>query len=347
MTTDKNGRDIKVGDYVKVINRITGSVDAAYAGYNMTAAGDVNGDGMDDFILTEYGDYEANNDGQGGQGSAYLLFGRQSGWKNINLLEIQDYGIQLLDGGWSTHSWQTLGDVDGDGFDDLGYSTSNYAKIMYGTSYLTYGTNVGVQHVSTTTGDTLNATLGDSISPNPNAGMDRLIGNAGNDTLNGDGGRDVLIGGAGNDLMKIADGNFFKLDGGTGVDTLLIQQNNAANPLTMDFSAIMNSRIENIEVLKLGDGTQSVKLNAVDVLNMTGEANTSIVNTTYQKGNALVIDTGAGSGSDTSDAVELTGGGWTDTGVDTAVTGLTGTFSVYQNSTKNIYVLVDATATLS
>jgi hypothetical protein len=26
-TTDKNGRDIKVGDYVKVINRITGSVE--------------------------------------------------------------------------------------------------------------------------------------------------------------------------------------------------------------------------------------------------------------------------------------------------------------------------------
>jgi hypothetical protein len=26
-TTDKNGRDIKVGDYVKVFNRITGSVE--------------------------------------------------------------------------------------------------------------------------------------------------------------------------------------------------------------------------------------------------------------------------------------------------------------------------------
>ena len=26
-TTDKNGRDIKVGDYVKVINRITGSLE--------------------------------------------------------------------------------------------------------------------------------------------------------------------------------------------------------------------------------------------------------------------------------------------------------------------------------
>jgi len=26
-TTDKNGRDIKVGDYVKVVNRITGLVE--------------------------------------------------------------------------------------------------------------------------------------------------------------------------------------------------------------------------------------------------------------------------------------------------------------------------------
>ena len=27
MTTDKNGADIKVGDYVKVVNRITGSIE--------------------------------------------------------------------------------------------------------------------------------------------------------------------------------------------------------------------------------------------------------------------------------------------------------------------------------
>ncbi|MEK7344640.1 MAG: Ig-like domain-containing protein, partial [Pseudomonadota bacterium] len=328
--------------------RITGSVDAAYAGYNMASAGDVNGDGLDDFLITEFGDYESDNGtSAGGRGSSYLLFGRQSGWKDINLLEVQDYGIQLLDGGWSTYGWQGMGDVDGDGYDDLGYSTTTGGKIFYGTSYLTYGTNVGVQHVTTTTGGTLTATLGDSIAPNPNAGMDRLIGNAGNDTLNGDGGRDVLIGGAGNDVLKIADGNFFKLDGGTGVDTVLVQQTNAANPLTLDFSAIMNSRIENIEVLQLGEGAQSVKLNATDVLNMTGEANSAVANASYRKGNVLVIDTAAGSGADTADTVELTGGGWSDTTVDTTVTGLTGTFSVYQNSTKNIYVLVDATASLT
>jgi Ca2+-binding RTX toxin-like protein len=322
-------------------------VDGVNAGFNMTAAGDVNGDGMKDFIITESNDYEANNDGQGGRGSAYLIFGRQSGWADINLLEVQDYGIQLLDGGWSTYAWQSMGDIDGDGFADLGYSTSNYAKIMYGTSYLTHGSNVGLQHVATATGAILNATLGASVSPNPDAGMDRLIGNAGNDTLNGDGGRDVLIGGAGNDVLKVADGNFFKLDGGTGIDTVLFQQNDPANTLTIDFTAIMNMRIENIEVLKLGTGTQSLTLNALDVLGMTGEANGAIANAAYRKGNVLVIDVGAGSGSDTTDSVQLTGGGWTDTNIDTTVTGLSGTFSVYQNSTNNIYVLVDATASLN
>jgi hypothetical protein len=240
-----------------------------------------------------------------------------------------------------------MGDIDGDGFADLGYSTSNYAKIMYGTSYLTHGSNVGLQHVATATGAILNATLGASVSPNPDAGMDRLIGNAGNDTLNGDGGRDVLIGGAGNDVLKVADGNFFKLDGGTGIDTVLFQQNDPANTLTIDFTAIMNMRIENIEVLKLGTGTQSLTLNALDVLGMTGEANGAIANAAYRKGNVLVIDAGAGSGSDTTDSVQLTGGGWTDTNIDTTVTGLSGTFSVYQNSTNNIYVLVDATASLN
>ena len=27
MTTDKNGRDLKIGDYVQVVNRITGSIE--------------------------------------------------------------------------------------------------------------------------------------------------------------------------------------------------------------------------------------------------------------------------------------------------------------------------------
>jgi Ca2+-binding RTX toxin-like protein len=343
--------------------RITGSVDANFAGYNISSAGDVNGDGLGDFIITEYNDYEAiNGTNNTSRGSAYLIFGRQSGWRDINLIEVQDFGIQLLDGGWSIRTWQALGDIDGDGFDDVGYSDNTGATIFYGSQWLTNGSNVGVQVAPSrinnngTPDDTsddvigfvLNANQGANMSGNPLLSMDRLIGNAGNDTLNGDGGLDVLIGGAGNDLLKIADGNFFKLDGGTGVDTVLVQQTDTTARMTIDFTGIMDSRIENIEVIRLGTGAQTIKLNALDVLNMTGEANSAIADTNYQKGNVLVIHTNG----DADDVVQLAGSGWAavqsgGSAVTTTVTGLSGTFSVYQNASSNIHVLVDAAAQLN
>jgi len=316
--------------------RITGSVDLNYAGYNITAAGDMNGDGLKDFLLTENNDYEAGNGtNPAANGSAYLILGRQSGWQDISLLEVQDYGIQLLDGGWSSYVWNSLGDVDGDGYDDLSYSSSNSATILYGSEAWSTTSNVGVQHVSSATGATLTALRGASVSPNPNAGMDRLIGNAGNDTLVGDGGRDVLIGGAGNDTLAVADGNFFRLDGGTGVDSL---EMTAA--MTVDFRTLSDNAVRSIEVLKLGTGNQAVTLSGADVLNLTGDTNTSVDNASYRTGHTLVIDSTAG-----TDTVQLTSG-WTDTGVNTTVDGA-GSFSVYRFGTSNIYVALDDSVTPS
>jgi hypothetical protein len=288
----------------------------------------MNGDGLDDFIFQAPGDEEALN--AGATGSSYLMFGRQSGWQDISLLEMQDYGIQLLR--TSNGYWTSLGDVDGDGFDDVSLTHSTSMDIMYGGEYLTSDSNQAVQHVLVLDGEQLTGNA--EQTPSNPTGADRLIGNAGNDTLVGDGGADVLLGGAGNDCIKVPDGAFFKIDGGTGIDT--VEWTAAANINLTDTTvngstAIRNGAIENIEILNLGAGDQVLTLSHLDILAMTGEKNTAIDNATYQRGNTLVIDGTSG------DTVSLHG--FTDTLLNTSVSGA-GSFSVYQFGSDNIYAVI-------
>ncbi|MFG6429183.1 VCBS domain-containing protein [Roseateles sp. LYH14W] len=316
--------------------RLTGGVDFDYAGYNATQAGDVNGDGYNDFLIAAYGDDESANGTAGANGgSAYLIFGKASGWRDISLLEVQDFGIQLLGGANSAGSfWQALGDVDGDGLDDLSYSgnTGTSTLILYGNENFTSGINTGVQHITdlndstpgngTINGGTLTATRGAALA-------DTLIGNAGADTLTGDGGRDVLIGGAGNDTLEVTGNAFFRIDGGTGTDTLRLNGNGA-----VDFGSIANTRVENIEVIKLGSGDQALTLSGLDVLAMTGDTNTAVDNAAYQKGHVLVIDSDGG-----TDTVTLTGV-WNQVATNQTVSG-SGSYAVYQYGTDNIFAVVE------
>jgi Ca2+-binding RTX toxin-like protein len=333
-----NNGDLNLTDLAtnKLGFRITGAVDFDNAGqYSWTGVGDMNGDGLDDFIFQAPGDNESSNAGATSLGSSYLIFGRQAGWQDISLLEMQDYGIQLLRTG--NGYWTALGDVDGDGYDDVSLTnaTTNL-QIFYGDSYLTGDSNIAVKHIEGTHGETLYA---DAIKIPSNAkAADRLIGNAGDDTLVGNGGADVLLGGAGNDLLQVgfvdndhgAMTDFFKIDGGTGIDTLEFKSTG-----TMDFTNLRNDLVENVEIFKLGAGNQTITLNQIDVLSITGETNTAIDNTTYQKGHVLVVD---GTSGDTLNLV----GGWNTTAVaQVNVSGYSGhSFSVYQHGSDNLYVAI-------
>ena len=337
-----NDADLSLADLAtnKLGFRITGAVDFDRAGeYSWTGVGDMNGDGLDDFMFQAPGDQEADNAGVSSLGSSYLIFGRQAGWQDISLLEMQDYGIQLLRTG--NGYWTALGDVDGDGFDDVSLTnaTSNL-QIFYGDSFLTGDSNIAVKHIEGTQGESLTA---DALKTPSNAkGADRLIGNAGDDTLVGNGGADVLLGGAGDDLLQLGFVNnergaivdFFKIDGGSGIDTL---EFTAA--ATLDFTAKRDDLVENVEIFKLGTGNQNITLNHLDVLSITGGTNTAISDPTYQKGHVLVID-GTGT-NNTGDVVNLTGG-WTNSSVGQVnVSGYTGqSFSVYQHGSDNIYVAI-------
>ncbi len=338
--------------------RITGAVDFDYMNrFSWTGVGDMNGDGYDDFMVQASGDDEYTNGATGTGGSSYLLLGRASGWQDMSLIEVQDFGIQIF--GTGTGYWTALGDLDGDGLDDVGFidgwsgSTATSMKIFYGNHQLSDDSNVGVQQVLDPTGGYLLATRSQGSSPNPELGLDRLIGNAGNDTLVGNGGIDVLLGGAGNDTLKVADNKFFRIDGGTGVDTLEFTFAAAgANALDLTASTWAQNRIQNTEIFKLGAGIQELKLSHLDILSLTGDKNTAVDNPNYQKGHVLVVDSeGVGAdkitlqGStstswkqlDTTGAV-LNGG----TAMSVSVNG-SGSFSVYQHGSDNIYAVIDNT----
>eukprot|EP01035_Chromulina_nebulosa_P020317 gene20317-26372_t len=114
---------------------ITGS-ENSWSGYSVSGAGDINGDGLDDFIVGSPGTYSAN-----APGISYVIFGGQSLPDNIALSDIDLYGFSVTGSSNDVYSGafvSGLGDINADGFSDIiigAYGSNNYA----GISYVLYG----------------------------------------------------------------------------------------------------------------------------------------------------------------------------------------------------------------
>ena len=98
---------------------ISGGEQDARAGFSVSAAGDVNGDGLDDLIVGAPDANFAASDGA----DAYLLFGKEGGLGIVALDSLAPADGFVIDGasffdetGWSVSS---AGDINGDGIDDL------------------------------------------------------------------------------------------------------------------------------------------------------------------------------------------------------------------------------------
>ncbi|MER2513961.1 MAG: hypothetical protein ABTQ25_16360, partial [Nitrosomonas ureae] len=109
----------------------------------VSGAGDVNGDGFDDFMV---GTPHADPNGLS-SGSTYVVFGKASGFDATMDLSSLDgsNGFRLdgvKNGDWSGDSFSNAGDVNGDGFDDLiigAYRAGNFS----GSSYVVFGKSSG------------------------------------------------------------------------------------------------------------------------------------------------------------------------------------------------------------
>jgi len=110
-----------------------------YSGYSVACAGDVNGDGRDDFLIGAYGD----SDGAIWAGQTYLILGRAAAdWGMDFYLSGADasfWGEDMGDSsGWSVAS---AGDVNGDGRDDflIGAPMDDDVGTEAGQTYLILG----------------------------------------------------------------------------------------------------------------------------------------------------------------------------------------------------------------
>ena len=256
-----------------------GTDESDLAGTSVSSAGDVNGDGLDDLIISA-----PLADPNGGpfddEGEAYVVFG---GAANLMALDLADgtadgmidlvnvgpgnglliEGIDRGDGLGSMVS--AAGDVNGDGFDDLiiGAYYADPNGSSSGESYLIYGGDF-TGSVEILAGGGAQALAGDANANVINAG-------GGDDTVDGAGGADVINTGEGDDIIVVPELAFKLIDGGRGKDTLTLDPNVA--PLDLDLSALPpDQQLQSLEVIDLTGGHRLTarKLDVIDLLGSEG-----------------------------------------------------------------------------
>ncbi|MDQ0463374.1 Ca2+-binding RTX toxin-like protein [Caulobacter ginsengisoli] len=190
------------------------------SGASMSRAGDLNGDGVDDFLI--------GASMAGGHGSTFIVYGRTDGFAPVlSLASADGTHVARIDGvgngDLTGYSISGGGDLNGDGVADMiigayGASADGYRS---GRVYVMYGKASGPvgEHWTGGPGDDVHSggALDDVLSGG--GGNDTLSGNDGDDALNGDDGNDILDGGLGVDMLDGGLGND-QLQGGGGTDIL-------------------------------------------------------------------------------------------------------------------------------
>ena len=153
---------------------------------NVASAGDVNGDGFDDIII---GDTDAHSNG-----TVYVIFGKESGFSNIDLSSLSATdGFSIsgeASGDQAGTSVASAGDVNGDGFDDIiiGADYNGDGGDFAGASYVIFGKADGFTNIDLAT---MTSADGFRIIGEADDRAGYKVSSAGD--INGDGFDDILV----------------------------------------------------------------------------------------------------------------------------------------------------------
>ena len=123
--------------------RMNGEAEGDYTGRAVNAAGDINGDGFDDIILSSI---DAESNGSPFAGRSYVVFGKRTFDATVELATLNgENGFKILGADGDDYSGQSVsgaGDIDGDGFGDLLIGAPNAGpagRDYSGVTYLFFG----------------------------------------------------------------------------------------------------------------------------------------------------------------------------------------------------------------
>lgn len=313
------------------------NIDADMARDMVSNCGDVNGDGVDDMLITlafnTTDTLIANTDPYAPLPSnptktshllAYVVYGKPD-LASVDLDHLGDQGFKVFDGTktvpMATVTYGTVtavGDINGDGLPDFVlddfYGTNGLMPtIVFGSSLNQPASQWKVTYQGGSANDVLVST-GNQLS-------ETFIGGAGDDEMHGNGGADVMYGGAGNDRFYLnadniqqlmapmqPNGRLARIDGGGGIDTLVVD----GTGIRLDLTAIANTRLQSVEKFSLGSGNtfkvswQDVQdLAAMNLFNSQTAGWTGFTSSTMRY-HQVVVD-----GESTDTVNFLSEGGWT------------------------------------
>jgi hypothetical protein len=245
---------------------IDGEAAGDFLGQAAAGPGDVDGDGFADVVLGA-----PNVDAPGPfAGRGYVAFGKGDGTVlPLAGLTTRLGGYRLVaeatqdQAGWATAA---AGDVDGDGFADTVIAAPRFngpAGADAGRTYVVLGGNDSgaLTHLGQADDDVIAGT----------PGMDFIVAGAGADEVHGEGGSDVIYGGAGDDRLAIRNGQFFRIDGGSGVDTLAFDDGG----VQLELAVIPDVALRDVEIVDItGDGDNVLGLELRDLRAIVGPSRT-------------------------------------------------------------------------